>query len=95
MATEGDQVGPVGWSISTERTQSCQASANESRTTAADPGPVASAFVHDLQSPAAQHLVDQRGPWIERDPVRFWQGLSLALALLVLLLVARLSGVLG
>lgn len=49
-----------------------------------------SAFVHDLQHPAAQHLRDRQAPWIERDPVRFWRGLALLLGLLVLALVARL-----
>ena len=34
MAIEGDQAGPVGWSVSAERTQSYQGSANESSTTA-------------------------------------------------------------
>jgi serine/threonine protein phosphatase PrpC len=52
-----------------------------------------SAFVHDLQHPAAQHLRDQQAPWIERDPVKFWRGLALALGLLVVVLVARLAGV--
>jgi serine/threonine protein phosphatase PrpC len=51
-----------------------------------------SAFVHDLQHPAPHHLQRQRTPWIERDPVRFWRGLALALGLVVLVLVARLAG---
>lgn len=53
-----------------------------------------SAFVHDLQHPAAQHLRDQQAPWIERDPVRFWRGLALVLGLVIVALVARLAGVL-
>ena len=53
-----------------------------------------SAFVHDLQHPAAQHLGDQQAPWIERDPVRFWRGLALVLGLVIVALVARLAGVL-
>lgn len=52
-----------------------------------------SAFVHDLQHPAPQHLRDQHAPWIERDPVKFWRGLALLLGLLVVVLVARLAGV--
>jgi hypothetical protein len=34
VAIEGDQARSDGWSINTERTQSWQSSANESRTTA-------------------------------------------------------------
>ncbi len=53
-----------------------------------------SAFVHDLQHPAPLHLRDQQAPWIERDPVKFWRALALALGLLVVVLVARLAGAL-
>jgi serine/threonine protein phosphatase PrpC len=51
-----------------------------------------SAFVHDLEQPAAHQLRDSRTPWIERDPVRFWRGLSLALAVVATALLLRLAG---
>lgn len=51
-----------------------------------------SAFVHDLQHPAPQHMQDHQAPWIERDPLKFWRGLALLLGLLSLVLAARLAG---
>jgi len=50
-----------------------------------------SAFVQDLQQPAARHLASARKPWIERDPARFWRGLSVLLGLIVVALLARLA----
>lgn len=60
---------------------------------ALDPDPLrrqeaASEFAHDLRAPARSFARRRSTPLIERDPVRFWQGLSLLLAL-------ALVGVLG
>lgn len=49
-----------------------------------------SAFVHDLHHPAPQHLARQRSSLLERDPVRFWRGLALLLAVLVVALAGLL-----
>lgn len=49
-----------------------------------------SAFVHELSHPAPQQLGAQRPALIERDPVRFWRGLSLVLGLAVVLLLGVL-----
>lgn len=49
-----------------------------------------SAFVHDLHHPAARHLGQDRLPLLERDPLRFWQGLALLLGLLVVVLAGLL-----
>nr|WP_314631671.1 bifunctional protein-serine/threonine kinase/phosphatase [uncultured Noviherbaspirillum sp.] len=43
-------------------------------------------FVYDLQHPNAAFLARARPPLIERNPVIFWQGVSLALAVLLMLL---------
>ena len=45
-----------------------------------------SEFVHDLHHPNSEFLRTRRPPLLERNPVAFWQGLSLILALVVLLL---------
>jgi len=50
-----------------------------------------SAFVHDLRNPGPQHLGSQRAALLERDPLRFWRGLALLLALAVLLLLGLLA----
>lgn len=60
---------------------------------ALDPDPLrrqeaASEFAHDLRAPARSFARRRSPPLIERDPVRFWQGLCLMLAL-------ALVGVLG
>lgn len=52
---------------------------------------VISAFVHDLHTPGPQHLRDQRTPLIERNPVRFWRGLALLLAGVVIVLLGVIS----
>lgn len=46
-----------------------------------------SAFMHDLRNPGPQHLGADRVPMLERDPVMFWRGLALLLALVVLVLL--------
>ena len=48
-------------------------------------------FVHDLHHPNPALLARRRAPLVERHPVAFWQGLSLALAVAVLVLLARLA----
>ncbi len=48
--------------------------------------PVLSEFLYDLRHPNPRYLSAQRPPLIERDPVRFWQGVS-ALLLLALIVV--------
>jgi len=55
---------------------------------ALDPDPLrrqeaASELAHDLRAPARSFGRRRSTPLIERDPVRFWQGLSLLLALLL------------
>ncbi len=50
-----------------------------------------SEFQADLQRPNARFRRERARPLAERDPVRFWQGVSALLALLVLLLVSRLA----
>ncbi len=50
-----------------------------------------SEFVHDLKTPAARLLQVQRTPLAERDPVLFWQGLAVLLALTVAALAFLLA----
>lgn len=62
---------------------------------AVDPSPhkryeALSEFVQDLRRPNAAFLSRSRPPLIERNPLRFWKGLSLLLALAVLVLLAVL-----
>ncbi|WP_399679571.1 protein kinase [Xenophilus sp.] len=47
-----------------------------------------SEFVHDLRAPGPQFLQRRPVPLAERDPVRFWQGIALLLALAVVVLIA-------
>ena len=47
-----------------------------------------SEFIHDLRHPNATFLLRTRQPLLARNPVAFWQGLSLVLALMVLVLFA-------
>lgn len=49
-------------------------------------------FVTDLRTPNPRHARTGFRPLAERDPVRFWQAVSLALGLVVLGLLARLAG---
>lgn len=50
-----------------------------------------SAFVHELRQPGPQHLRAQRMPLLERDPVVFWRGLALLLAVAVVVLLGLLA----
>jgi len=51
-----------------------------------------SEFVEDLKRPGASWRAARHVPLAERNPVRFWQGVSAILALLCLILAARLGG---
>lgn len=52
-----------------------------------------SEFVQDLRRPGPQYQRQGASPLIERQPLRFWQGLTLLLALAVLLLLwLRVTG---
>ena len=44
-------------------------------------------FVHDLRKPSQAFLNKTRPPLIERNPVAFWQGLSLFLVLVIVVLL--------
>ena len=52
-----------------------------------------SEFLYDLRHPNEAFLGKTRAPLLERNPVAFWKGLSLMLALAVLVLVALRAGV--
>jgi hypothetical protein len=45
-----------------------------------------SAFVHELRHPSVEFLSRGRAPWVERDPVGFWRGLSAVLFVVVIVL---------
>ena len=47
-------------------------------------------FVHDLHHPGATYLRQHRLPLTERNPLVFWRGLSLLLALAVVVLLGML-----
>jgi hypothetical protein len=49
-----------------------------------------SEFVHDLKNPNPVYLKADQRPLLEKDPVRFWKGLSLLLLLSNVALVALL-----
>ena len=46
---------------------------------------VISEFLHDLHHPSEEYLRRQRPPLLERTPLRFWQGLSVSLLVLLLI----------
>src|SRR5690606_5444394 len=48
-----------------------------------------SEFMFDLRHPNPVFLNESRPPLLERNPVLFWQGVSLVLAVVVGLLLAR------
>ena len=48
-----------------------------------------SEFVHDLRHPTEDYLNRKRAPLIERNPVAFWRGVSLILAVVVVVLLLR------
>lgn len=49
-----------------------------------------SEFLFDLRNPNSKLTVDDHRPLLERDPLRFWQGLSAVLAAFVLVLLVLL-----
>lgn len=49
-----------------------------------------SEFVYDLRNPPQQFLAQSREPLIERNPLLFWKILSLTLAIVVIVLLARI-----
>lgn len=51
--------------------------------------PALSEFIFELRSPSAEILNRAKLPLLERDPVLFWKGVSLALAVVVIALLAR------
>src|SRR5690606_32560188 len=48
-----------------------------------------SEFLFDLRHPNPAFLTESRPPLLERNPVLFWQGVSLILAIILILLLAR------
>jgi serine/threonine protein phosphatase PrpC len=48
-----------------------------------------SEFVYDLRRPTADYLSRKRAPLLERSPVAFWRGVSLILAIVVVILLMR------
>lgn len=50
-----------------------------------------SEFIHDLRHPNQALLKERPPPLIERNPLRFWQGLSLVLAVIILILLSSNS----
>ncbi len=48
-----------------------------------------SEFTHDLRRPGKGFVNRTRPPLMERNPVAFWQGVSLILAIMIVLLLAR------
>lgn len=51
-----------------------------------------SEFLYDLRHPSRAFLSADRPPLLERNPIVFWQSLSLVLAVTVVLLLAKLAG---
>ncbi|MBL4823264.1 MAG: bifunctional protein-serine/threonine kinase/phosphatase [Colwellia sp.] len=47
-----------------------------------------SEFIHDIHKPNKDYVNQTQPPLIERDPVRFWQGTSACLAMLILYLLS-------
>jgi serine/threonine protein kinase len=54
-----------------------------------------SQFVHELRYPSREFLARNRTPWVERNPVAFWKGLSLVLFLVALALLKVLVSAVG
>jgi serine/threonine protein phosphatase PrpC len=48
-----------------------------------------SEFVYDLRHPNAAYLSRTRAPLLERNPVAFWRGVSLILAIVIVVLLCR------
>jgi serine/threonine protein phosphatase PrpC len=51
-----------------------------------------SEFLYDLRHPNSTLSTEDYRPLIERDPIKFWKGLSLTLFLIILYLLSLLSG---
>lgn len=51
--------------------------------------PALSEFIYELRSPSAELLKRAQLPLLERDPVLFWKGVSLVLAVVVIALLMR------
>ena len=51
-----------------------------------------SEFLYELRHPSRAFLNATRPPLIERNPLMFWQGVSFVLAVVVVLLLAKISG---
>lgn len=51
--------------------------------------PALSEFIFELRSPSTEILNRAKLPLLERDPVLFWKGVSVALAVVVIALLAR------
>jgi len=50
-----------------------------------------SEFVYDLRHPNRAFLHKTRQPLLERNPVAFWRGLALVLAVVIVLMLALKS----
>lgn len=48
-----------------------------------------SEFIHELRYPSSEFLKKSRQPLIERNPVLFWQSLTILLIVIILILLAR------
>ena len=48
-----------------------------------------SEFVHDLRHPSTAYLNRTRRPLLERNPAAFWKGVSLLLAIVIVVLLLR------
>ena len=46
-----------------------------------------SEFMYELNSPSSDFKRDHKAAWIDRDPVRFWQGVSIVLSMVVVSMV--------
>jgi len=46
-------------------------------------------FIHDLKNPNSTYMRKTRPALIERDPVKFWQGVSLVLAIILIVQIAN------
>ena len=48
-----------------------------------------SEFVQDFRKPNPKFINQSLPPLIERNPVRFWQGVSAVLAMIIIVLIAK------
>ena len=49
-------------------------------------------FIYELRHPNAKYLLNNRPPIMERNPVMIWQGVSLILAVIVVVLLFEKLG---